>query len=691
MMRIMNTFRPVAAGLLAAVLLALFATAALPHPQSAVAARLAQLTLPGGFRLDTITSNLDLPTTFAFAPDGRIFIAEKSGRVKIWKDGQLYAQPLIDIRDEVNDFVDRGLLGMAVDPDFMRNGYVYLLYAWDAPGQAKDVDQPRRSRLVRYTVQAEGVARPGSGVTLLDDHWNDTQNHSVGALKFDQDGYLWVSLGDGSLSAMPDKLSLRAQDVNNVQGKVLRIDPKTGYGAPGNPFFDEQNPRSAASRIWAYGMRNPFRFALHPTTTLPYVGDVGWNTYESLMIATPGANFGWPCVEGAQAVKVFADAPECKAMDKGALAPKALSYPHAGNNASVTAGDFNLGANFPPEMKGNFFWGDYSTQTMFRTVLDANGQFSQTVEFGTTTGEPVDIQFGPDGALYYLSIYSGGFRRIVNEAGPLGSLATMTQPVTSTRPVATILAPFDSDTALGGAAVTLTGAISNATQSEWRVTRYDGRRPSAITETQGLTASFIMPKDMGDDSRVEAIFSASNAKGDVAATKINLYPFPSDGYIRSWWLNGGYPFLSLSDDAIPGGEAGYIARPGDVSAYPIRSPSHNINLLNYISPSYRTVAYAFVWIEAPEDRKGLLGMNSDDGLAAWLNGKEIWRNKVSRFMPDDKRDIDLPPIELKKGLNALLLKIDTNDGDWQFKARVLNPDGSIMRDVVAKMAAPAVP
>ena len=315
------------------------AAAALTHPQQhpAVAVRPAQVALPDGFRLDTLTSNLSLPTAFAFVPDGRIFIAEKSGRVKIWKDGQVYAQPLIDIRDEVNDFVDRGLLGMAIDPDFMRNGYLYLLYAWDAPGQEMDVDQPRRSRLARYAVQGN-MARPSSGVTLLDDHMNDTQNHSVGTLKFDDQGHLWASLGDGSLSAMPDKLSLRAQDVNNLQGKVLRIDPKTGHGVPGNPFFDGKNPKTAAARVWAYGFRNPFRFALSPTTTLPYVGDVGWNTYESLMIATPGANFGWPCVEGPDDVKAFADAPECKTVTSKTAAPKALNYPHAGNNASVTGG-----------------------------------------------------------------------------------------------------------------------------------------------------------------------------------------------------------------------------------------------------------------------------------------------------------------------------------------------------------------
>jgi hypothetical protein len=408
--------------------------------------------------------------------------------------------------------------------------------------------------------------------------------------------------------------------------------------------------------------------------------------WESLMIATPGSNFGWPCVEGPDDVKAFADAPQCKGITARTTTPKALSYPHAGNNASVTAGDFNMGNNFPPDMKSNFFWGDYSTQTMFRTVLDADGQFKETTEFATTTGEPVYLEFGPDGALYYLSIYSGGLRRIVNESGPLGSLVTMTQAVTSTRPIANIVAPFDGDTFLGGAAITLTGVISNATAADWRITRYDGRRASIITSTQGLTAAFTMPTGMTDASRIEAIFSTTNARGEVAASKLNLYPSPSDGYIRSWWLNGGYPSLSLNDDAIPSGEANYIARLGDPSAYPIRSPSHNINLLNYITPSDKTVAYAFVWIEAPEDRIGLLGMNSDDGLAVWLNGKEIWRNKVSRFMPGDMRDIDLPAITLKKGLNALLLKIDTNNGDWQFKARVLNPDGSIMKDAVAKMA-----
>jgi glucose/arabinose dehydrogenase len=645
------------------------------------------LNVPKGFRVETITSNLELPTTFAFAPDGRIFIAEKAGRVKVWKDGVLYARPLIDLRDEVNSFVDRGLIGMALDPNFAQNGWLYLIYAWDAPGEAKDADEPRRSRLVRYTVEGD-VVKPNSAYVLLDDHWNYTQNHSVGTLKFDKQGRLWVSLGEGALSAMPDKLALTALDINTLQGKVLRIDPRTGAGVPGNPFYDPRFPKRARSRVWSYGYRNPFRFALHPQTQLPYVGDVGWNTYEMLMIATKGSNFGWPCVEGSMDRPEFQNAPECRDVNVQTTTPKELSYPHAGNNASVTAGDFNIGDNFPAEMQGNFFWGDYSTQVINRTVLDEKGRFKQTIPFGKRMGEPVDIQFGPDGALWYLSIYSGGLRRIVYEDGPLAPLATATEAITPTRPIAAIVAPFDGDTFLAGQTVQLRGEINNASRAEWRITRYDGRRATPITTTVGLSASFIMPGGLGNDGFIEAILTATDNKGRLAAAKINVYPFPDDGYIRSWWLNGGYPYLTLDDDALPGGEVNYIPRPGDRTAWAIRSPSHNVNLLRYITPARKTMAYAFVWIESPADRKGLLGMNSDDGLAAWLNGKEIWRNKVSRYMPDDLRDIDLPPIELKKGYNALLLKIDTNDGDWQFKARVLNPDGSIMRDVAAKLVAP---
>ena len=648
----------------------------------------AQSALPSGFHMETVTDNLDLPTTFSFVPDGRIFIAEKAGRVKVWKPGQGYlnTRPLIDIRDEVDSFVDRGLIGMAIDPDFMHNGYLYLLYAWDAPGQAHNVDEPRRSRLVRYTVEGD-VVRPNSSLVLLGDHMNDKQNHSVGTLAFAPDGALFVSLGDGSLSAMPDQLSLRAQRLDNVQGKLLRIDPRTGEGLKGNPFFDPANPMSARSRIWAYGFRNPFRFAVSPLTSLPYVADVGWNSFESLMIATSGADFGWPCLEGETLVKEFASAQECAGLTYAKTQKKEMIYPHSGNNAAVVAGDFITGPNFPAHQAGGFLFGDYSQQFIKRAQLGPDGHVTSVEAFATGAGELVAMKFGPDGALYTLSIYSGGLRRIVQDGAPLGSLTTTTAlPAKAAQALsARIVAPFDGDTVLGGTRVKLVGEATGASSASWHITRHTGRQATVITDTLGSTSAFTMPGDLGDDGYVEAIFSATASSGTTRAARVKVFTPNSDGYIRAWWLMGGYPYRALADNMLPGGEANYIPKPDDPLAWPIRSATRNVNFLRYITPVYKTMAYAFVWIDSPQERKGLLGMNSDDGIAAWLNGKEIWRHKISRYMPDDTRDIDLPAIQLKKGLNALLIKVDQNDGDWQFKARILNADGSIMRDVTARL------
>jgi hypothetical protein len=158
--------------------------------------------------------------------------------------------------------------------------------------------------------------------------------------------------------------------------------------------------------------------------------------------------------------------------------------------------------------------------------------------------------------------------------------------------------------------------------------------------------------------------------------------------VRSWWLIGGFPDKVLADNVI--GEMSYVNPTFDRRAQWVRSKTGLVNFEDFITPQDHTLAYAFVWIEVPEDRTGLLGMNSDDGIAVWLNGREVWRNPVSRYVPklnepEGLRDIDLPPIRLRKGRNALLVKVDQNLGDWVFKLRVLNADGSLMRDAVSKV------
>ena len=747
---------------LAAVLLAgaLFSNRAAP-----VAAISPAMNVPDGFEVETLSSAFEYPTGFSFLPDGRILVAEKAGMLKMYDHGVVLAQPVIDLRAQVNDYVDRGFIDVAVDPDFTKNHYIYLFYTYRPPTMAHDSPDKVMGRIERYILRGNTVS-PADATLILDDFESTRENHSVDSIRWSPEGYMFVSFGEGAPSLEVTDLAVRSQSIDNLQGKIIRINRFTGEGIPGNPFYDAKNPHSARSRVWAYGLRNPFRFGVNPVTGIPYIGNVGWATYESIYRALPGENFGWPCVEGVLNRPEYQVKPGCKGINTETVSPAEWDYPHMGGNASVTGGDFNYGTNFPASMYGTFFIADYSLQWIKYGVLGKDGKIVRIVDFATEMGEPVDLKFGPDGYLYYLSIYSGGFRRIIYKAGnhapevkltttvaygkaPLNvsfssygtrdadndalsyawdfgdgtkaqgpetkhayaangqylvrltvtdakgarRVAETLVTVGDAAPIVSITSPGNYSVYLPGQAVTLTakatslsGAAWPEAQTGWRVTLHDGAQVSVITETVGSAASFTMPKATNDGAYVEALYRAQSANGLVSASHVDLYLPPADGYIRSWWLSSGFPFGTLGDDKLPGGEANFVAKPGDPIIQLIHSDSnsHKVNLLSYITPGYKTVAYGFVWVDVPEDRKGLLGMMSDDGIAVWLNGKNVWKNQISRYLPDDTRDIDLPPIELKKGLNALLVKVDQNDGDWGFKVRVLNPDGSIMQDATVK-------
>jgi glucose/arabinose dehydrogenase len=636
------------------------------------------------FTVDGLTDTLELPTGFAFTPDGRALIAEKAGRVKIWKDGVLYGQPLIDIRDEVTDFNDRGLLGIAVDPSFERNGYVYLSFVHDPPGAARDTAEPRRGRIVRYTVVGDAV-RANSARVILDDFLSDTMQHGPGALRFAPDGALFAAFGDGALSQGVQPISLRAQSLDSIQGKLLRID-RDGNGLPDNPHFDASAPRSARSRIWARGFRNPFRFDVEPASGTPFVADVGWNAFEWIARATKGANFGWPCVEGSRDVPEFQAMAECKYVTAATTTPKALVYAHDSAPAAVSGIAFGPASLTDASLRGRLFFADYSKFFVRSATISADGALTGVTSVRDNIGEPVDLQFGRDGALYVLSHQSRGFQRIRLKDGPVPRWPA---PPVAPQAAFAIRGAADGDTALPGAQVMLR---SGAADTNWNARLLTGRRARTLTETVGATLTLTIPAatDFASGSRIEVIASRARGGGALDAARLSLYAPHTDGYIRNWYLLGNTVWRDLNIDTLDG-EAAYTATPGDKRLWLIRSASGNINLRSLITPSPgvfgviadKASAYAFIWIDVPSDRTGLLGMNSDDGIAAWLNGREIWRNKVGRNMPDDLRDIDLPPITLKKGRNALLIKVDTYGGDWQFKARVLNPDGSIMRDVTS--------
>jgi PKD repeat protein len=287
-----------------------------------------------------------------FDATGRMFVWERDGRVWFKDPNDASFTLLLDISEEVGAWWDHGFLGFALDPNFRLNGYIYLLYLVDrhhllnfgTPSYNPNTDEyfaATIGRLTRYTCRASDNFRsvdPATRFILIGETKQTgipvcSYTHGVGSLVFGQDGTLLVSCGegaspegadpggphnasyapqalaDGILRPKEDVGAFRSQLVDCLGGKILRIDPLTGNGVPSNPFYDSANPRAAKSRVWALGLRNPFRMTLRPESGshnpddgrpgIVYVGDVGWNVWESLKVVTaPGQNFGWPVYEG---------------------------------------------------------------------------------------------------------------------------------------------------------------------------------------------------------------------------------------------------------------------------------------------------------------------------------------------------------------------------------------------------------
>ena len=260
------------------------------------------LELPAGFSTVEQVAGLDGPTALAYAPDGRLFVAEKAGRVRVvGADGRLQPDPVIDISDHVNSYWDRGLLGIAVDADFATNRSIYLLYVHEA--NALNPTGAKTSRLTRIRVTSDNeLEDPDAPETVLlgsvaqapcpapahtvDCIPADGFSHAIGTVRADPDGTLWLGSGDGTSWRGADPQALRTYDENSLSGKLMHVD-REGRGVPGHPFCPtERDLTKVCTKLYAKGFRNPFRFHLRPGAG-PVVGDVGWEMREELDVTRP--------------------------------------------------------------------------------------------------------------------------------------------------------------------------------------------------------------------------------------------------------------------------------------------------------------------------------------------------------------------------------------------------------------------
>ncbi|MCC6790968.1 MAG: PQQ-dependent sugar dehydrogenase [Thermomicrobiales bacterium] len=331
---------------------------------------------------------------------GRLFVVEQVGTIRILIDGDIQDEPFLDIVYEISSGNEQGLLSMALHPNFAENGTFFIDYT--------DVDG--NTQIERWQVSADNPnqADPESAVTVLSVA-QPYPNHNGGLLLFGPDGYLYVGLGDGGSQGDPEG---NGQDLGALLGKILRIDvdnPAEGqeYGIPDdNPFVGDEG---AAGEVWAYGLRNPWRFSFDRETGDLYIADVGQNVYEEVSVLPAGGderNFGWNLMEG----------PACYAVencDPAGLVAPFFSYTHDEGGCSVTGGYVYRGESIRA-LQGVYLTADYCTGLLWGVGKNAAGEWvaSAPIETGLSVSS-----FGEDadGELYVIDL-SGGIYRVTAAA-----------------------------------------------------------------------------------------------------------------------------------------------------------------------------------------------------------------------------------------------------------------------------------
>ncbi|MBL8062230.1 MAG: PQQ-dependent sugar dehydrogenase [Anaerolineales bacterium] len=362
---------------------------------------------PALIEFQQVATGLSLPVDIAHAGDGtnRLFIVQQGGRILIHDGTQLLAAPFLNITSLVTSGGERGLLGIAFHPNYESNGYFYVNYTRTVSNQLQTV-------IARYHVSADPNVADSSSESILLIIDQDFDNHNGGQIHFGPDGYLYIGMGDGGDGGDPNN---RAQNPTSLLGKMLRIDVDSGspYAIPpSNPFVSNA---SVADEIWAFGLRNPWRFSFDRLTGDLFIADVGQNAWEEVNIqpasSTGGENYGWSCDEGNHD---YNNSRDCTIY--GVLTNPKLEYEHGPGDSigcSVTGGYIYRGTKYPA-MDGVYFYGDFCTGRLWAASQNASVWTSSLVAdtdflisaFGEDEAGELYLASYGDGVIYHMTASS---------------------------------------------------------------------------------------------------------------------------------------------------------------------------------------------------------------------------------------------------------------------------------------------
>ena len=425
-------------------------------------------TLPAGFNEQILAQGLPKPYQLAFAPDGRLFVSLQGGKIRIVQDGVLLPTPFLTL--SVDSRGDRGLIGIAFDPDFQTNHWVYVFYTAPSP-----VPHQRVSRF-----RAVGnVADPSSQDILIEtEGLGSSLLHQGGALDFGADGKLYVTVGDNVQTA-------KAQSMTTLLGKVLRLNPD-GSIPTDNPFYTSATGVYRA--IWARGLRNPYTADVDADTGRYFINDVGASTWEEINAGVAGANYGWPTEEGVGSDPKFTDPVYAYHHGTGAFEGCAV----------VGAGFYDSAVSqFPSSYTGDYFFGDYCGGWIH--VFDQ--ATAAVAPFASGIDGLVDADIGPDGSLYYLA-------RTATAGGVVRRISFSNKP-------AIAFGPRDVTVAIGEPASFSVEAIGEGPLAyQWQ---RDG-----IDIPGATSASYTLASASAADNGARFRVVVSNANGSVTSAAATL-------------------------------------------------------------------------------------------------------------------------------------------------------------------------